>query len=156
MSFDTPEGTRGAQLPPAEQMRRMNEGVIADIRAGGSGPQGMSALVLITIGHKSGQERPTPVAYFPLADGSYAVIASAAGAARHPVWYRNLATAPDRVRVVIAGKEFPVTAEELSGDERDRVWAQITAASPGFAQYEELTDRTIPVIRLRPRSVPEG
>ncbi|WP_433701184.1 nitroreductase/quinone reductase family protein [Nocardiopsis sp. CA-288880] len=151
MSFDTPEGTRGTQLPPAEQMRRMNEDVIADIRAGGSGPDGMNALVLVTVGHKSGQERQTPVAYFPLDGDSYAIVASAAGAARHPVWYRNLATAPDRVRVVVAGEELAVTAEELTGGERDRVWAKITAAAPGFAEYERATDRTIPVIRLLPK-----
>jgi deazaflavin-dependent oxidoreductase (nitroreductase family) len=156
MSFNTPQGTRGAQMPPAEQMRKMNEGVIADIRAGGSGPEGMRALVLTTIGRKSGQERSTPVAYFPQEDGSYAIVASAAGAAKHPVWYLNMAAHPDRVRVVIAGEEIPVQAQELTGDERDRVWGRITADAPGFAQYEEATDRLIPVIRLSPRTSEEG
>ena len=149
MGFDTPQGSRGAQLPPADQMRQMNEGVIADIRGGGSGPTGMNALVLITVGRKTGQERETPVAYFPLEDGNYAIIASAAGAAKHPVWYLNLGAHPDRVRVVVAGSEFPVTAEEVTGSERDRIWQQVITAAPGFAQYEEATDRTIPVIRLR-------
>ncbi|MBQ1079811.1 MULTISPECIES: nitroreductase/quinone reductase family protein [unclassified Nocardiopsis] len=156
MSFDTPNGTRGVQMPPAEQMRQMNAGVIADIRAGGSGPEGMNALVLTTIGRRSGEERHTPVAYFPLGDGSYVIVASAAGSAKQPLWYRNLAAAPDRVRVVVAGAEFPVTAEELAGDERDRTWNQITTVSPAFAQYEQDTDRTIPVIRLRPVARAQG
>lgn len=151
MSFTTPNGTRGVELPPAEQMRPMNDRMIANVRNGGSGMPGMSTLVLITVGKKTGQERETPVAYFAQPDGSYVVIASAAGAAKHPAWYFNLGAHPDQARIVVAGRELAVTAEELHGETRDALWQQITASSPGFAQYERSTDRTIPVIRLTPR-----
>ncbi|GAB3451963.1 nitroreductase family deazaflavin-dependent oxidoreductase [Streptomonospora sediminis] len=156
MSFDTPEGTRGAQPPTADQMRATNERIMADLRAGGSGTDTINALVLITIGRKSGRERQSPVAYFRLQDGSYAIAASAYGVAKHPLWYYNLADAPDRVRVEVAGEEFAVTAQELTGAERDRVWAQITAEAPEFTAYEKATDRTIPVIRLSPTKDPVG
>ncbi len=152
MSFNTPNGTRGVQLPPAAQMRPMNERAVADIRAGGNGPfPGMNALVLITTGKKSGQLRETPVAYFQLEDGSYLIVASAAGAAKHPAWYFNLGAQPNHeARIVVAGREMAVRAEELLGADRDALWQQITAQSQGFAQYEQMTDRTIPLIRLFP------
>jgi deazaflavin-dependent oxidoreductase (nitroreductase family) len=151
MSFTTPNGTYGAQLPSAAQMRVMNERNTAALRQGRT-VMGMRALVLITTGKKSGLRRENPVAYFPLADGSWLIIASAAGAAKHPDWYFNLAAHPDQAQIVLDGDEFPVDAEELHGDEREAYWRQITAASPGFAQYETLTDRVIPVIRLTRRT----
>ncbi|PUB27663.1 deazaflavin-dependent oxidoreductase (nitroreductase family) [Promicromonospora sp. AC04] len=152
MSFNTPNGTYGAQMPVSTaQMRAMNERNIAAIRAGQSA-MGMQALVLITIGKKSGQVRENPVAYFPVSNDSWLVVASAAGAAKHPAWYFNLAAQPDKARVVLAGEEFDVDAEELHGQEREHVWRQIASASAGFAQYETLTDRVIPVIRLTRRT----
>lgn len=148
MSFTTPNGTYGATLPvPVEQMQEMNARNTAAIRAGQKA-MGMQALVLITVGRKSGKTHETPVAYFRTPDGALLIIASAAGAANHPAWYFNLAATDGAARAVLDGEEFPVQATELHGDERERYWRQITAASAGFAQYEQLTDRQIPVIRL--------
>jgi hypothetical protein len=45
-----------------------------------------------------------------------------------------------------------VIAEQLEGVEREEVWKQIAAASPQFAKYKEMTDRVLPIIRLKPRS----
>ncbi|SNY44787.1 nitroreductase/quinone reductase family protein [Paractinoplanes atraurantiacus] len=150
MGFDTPEGTRGAQLFSADQTREFNDRAIAMVRAGGAGMPGMNTLILITVGRKSGADRETPVAYFREPEGTMLIAASAAGAARHPDWYRNLGAHPGRARVVIAGAEHAVSAEELTGHQRARAWDLITAAAPNFAQYEDLTDRLIPVIRLTP------
>jgi hypothetical protein len=36
--------------------------------------------------------------------------------------------------------------------DRDQAWQQIIATAPRFAQYEQKTDRELPVIRLMPRS----
>lgn len=149
MTFTTPNGTRGGQQPTAAQMDAYNIPNIARIR---SGADVGNLLVLVTIGRKSGDVRENPVAYVPLPDGSLAVVASAAGAAKHPAWYSNLAANPDKARVVVRGREVSVTAEELHGEAREKVWGQITASSPGFAQYETMTDRKIPVIRLTPNS----
>ena len=91
------------------------------------------------------------MARFPGPDGSYLVVASAAGAVSNPAWYLNLAAHPDRVRIVVEGRSMDVVAEELHGEERARAWQEIITASPRFAQYEEKTDREIPVIRLTPR-----
>lgn len=147
MSFNTPNGTRGGRPFSTEQMKQFNEPNIARIRRGENLG---NILVLVTVGKRSGQVRENPVAYFPTSDGSYLVVASAAGGAKHPAWYFNLGAHPDQVRVVLGGKEVPVTAEELQGTDRDHVWTQIKAASAGFAQYEQMTDRTIPVIKLTP------
>lgn len=150
MSFTTPNGTYGAEQPSVEQMHALNERNAAALRQGQT-VMGMHALVLITVGRKSGLRRENPVAYFPLPDGGWLIIASAAGAAKNPDWYFNLAAHPERARVVLDGEEFPVEAEELHGNEREGHWHQIAAASPGFARYETLTDRLIPVIRLTRR-----
>lgn len=148
MSFTTPNGTYGATLPvPVDQMHAMNARNSAAIRAGRSAG-GMQALVLITVGRKSGQVRENPVAYFRTPDGALLIIASAAGAKNHPAWYFNLAAADGAARVVLDGEKFAVQATELHGAERENHWGQITTASAGFAQYETLTDRVIPVIRL--------
>jgi deazaflavin-dependent oxidoreductase (nitroreductase family) len=113
---------------------------------------GMNALVLTTIGRKSGVERSTPVGWFPGEDGSWLIVASAAGAAKNPAWYHNIAAHPDKVRIELAGRTVAVTAEQLRGPEREQAWRQITAAAPRFAQYEQKTDRELPIIRLVRRS----
>ncbi len=149
MSFDTPEGTYGRELPDGKAMREFNQPMIEKIRAG---EDVGSVLILTTIGRKSGRPRETPVAYFPNADGTAYIAASAAGAAHHPGWYYNLALDPDCAKVYVKGHEIPVHAEETHGEERHKVWDFITANAPGFADYQKSTDRVIPVIKLSPRS----
>ncbi len=113
---------------------------------------GLYALVLTTIGRKSGVERTTPVGWFPGKDGSWLIVASAAGAPGNPAWYHNLAAHPDKVQIELAGRKIPVIAEQLHGAEREEAWRQIIAAAPRFAQYQQKTDRELPVIRLASRS----
>jgi deazaflavin-dependent oxidoreductase (nitroreductase family) len=113
---------------------------------------GFDALVLTTVGRKTGAERRTPVGRFPGKDGSWLIVASAAGAPRHPAWYLNLAAHPDKVQIEMAGRKIAVIAEQLHGVEREEAWRQITAAAPRFAKYQQKTDRELPVIRLMPRS----
>jgi deazaflavin-dependent oxidoreductase (nitroreductase family) len=122
------------------------------IRRRGGTFMGMNALVLTTIGRRSGVERATPVGWFPGEDDSWLIVASAAGAAKNPAWYHNIAAYPDKVRIELAGRTVAVTAEQLHGSERERAWRQITAAAPRFVQYEQKTDRELPIIRLVRRS----
>jgi deazaflavin-dependent oxidoreductase (nitroreductase family) len=153
MSFDTPNGTRGARQPRAGHMMRwFNRRAMNRIRRKGGKFMGMDALVLTTIGRKSGTERSNPVGWFPGKDGSWLIVASAAGAPKNPAWYYNIAAHPDKVQIELAGRKVAVTAEQLQGTERDEAWRQITTAAPRFAQYQEKTDRELPVIRLVPRS----
>ena len=133
--------------------RWLTKRAINRIRRKGKAPGlGFNALVLTTIGRKSGVERQTPVGWFPAKDGSWLIVASAAGAARNPAWYHNLAAHPDQVWIETPGRKVAVTAEQLHGAERDEAWRQITTAAPGFAQYQKATDRELPVIRLTSRS----
>jgi deazaflavin-dependent oxidoreductase (nitroreductase family) len=151
MSFSHSQGTHGASLPGGPVMRWVNR--LAARRAARSDRRimGMQVLALTTVGRRSGQERTTPVAWFPATGPGWLVVASAGGAATNPDWYRNLAAAPDRAVVEVAGRRVPVTARELRGDERDAAWARIAAASDQFAGYRDKTDREIPVVELAPR-----
>jgi deazaflavin-dependent oxidoreductase (nitroreductase family) len=109
-----------------------------------------------TVGRKTGAERTTPVGWFPGPDGSWLIVASAAGAKRNPDWYHNIAAHPDQVQIEVEGRKVAVIAEQLHGAEREQAWEQITTAAPRFAQYQVKTDRELPVIRLVPRSAREA
>jgi deazaflavin-dependent oxidoreductase (nitroreductase family) len=149
MSFDTRPGTRGARQPGGRLLHWFNRFNARRIRRRGGGKfRGGDALVLRTIGRKSGAERATPVAWFADADGNRLIVASAAGAAGNPAWYYNLAANPDQVRIEVAGEAVEVRAEQLHGAERTEAWERITKAAPGFAKYQTQTDRELPVIRL--------
>lgn len=152
MSFHAPNGTRGARQPTASRfMTWMNAQAAKRIRAKGGKFMGMNALVLNTIGKKTGAARSTPVGWFPGDDGSWLIVASAAGAARNPAWYYNIAGNPDAVSIDVDRTRVPVVPEQLHGTDRDRAWASIVAASPRFAEYETKTDRVMPIIRLTRR-----
>jgi deazaflavin-dependent oxidoreductase (nitroreductase family) len=152
MSFDTPAGTRGARQPAGWAFRWGNKLMARRIRRKGGKVMGFNALVLTTIGRKSGRERANPVGWFPGKDGSWLIVASANGAIGNPAWYYNIAAHPDKVQIELDDRKIPVTAEQLHGAERDQAWQQITATAPRFAQYEQKTDRELPVIRLVPQS----
>jgi len=94
-------------------------------------------------------ERVNPVAYLD-DDGRYAIFASKAGAPTNPGWYHNLKAHPDTTIEVGSGT-VAVTAGEVSGQERARLFAAQAARSPQFAEYQQKTDRVIPVIVLTPR-----
>jgi deazaflavin-dependent oxidoreductase (nitroreductase family) len=110
------------------------------------------ALVLTTVGRRTGAERSTPVGWFPGRDGTRLIVAAAAGGARNPAWYHNLAAHPDQVRIETAGQRTAVSASQLHGVEREEAWQQIITAVPRFAKYQQKTDRELPVIRLTARA----
>ena len=149
MGFDTTNGTRGARQPEGTFLRWMNSVMSSWISRRGKAP-GMpfDALVLVTIGAKSGEERRVPLGWFPSPGGGWLVVAAAAGAPKNPAWYYNLAAHPDRVSVEIPRGSVPVTAAQLHGAEREQAWQQIVSAAPQFAKYQAKTDRELPVIRL--------
>jgi len=152
MSFDTRAGTRGGRQPAGFAARWSNKLMAGRVRKGGAKFLGFNALVLTTVGAKTGAERATPVGWFPGPDGSYLIVASAAGAQRNPAWYYNIAAHPDQVQIEVDGRKVAVVAEQLHGAEREQAWQQITTAAPRFTGYQGKTDREIPVIRLVPRS----
>jgi deazaflavin-dependent oxidoreductase (nitroreductase family) len=148
MAFDTRAGTRGAFQPGASVMMRLvNKAVVGRIRHSGRA-MGLNALILTTVGAKSGALRTTPVGWFPGNGDSWLIVASAGGTARNPAWYHNIAAHPDQVRIEVNGQTIPVTAEQLHGADRDQAWQQITTSARRFAGYQRKTDRELPVIRL--------
>ena len=151
MSFGTPSGTRGGWQPRTGGPvgRWLTKRAINQIRRKGKVPGlGFNALVLTTIGRKSGLERTTPVGWFPGKDGSWLIVASAAGGRKNPAWYHNIAAHPGKVQIETAGRKVSVVAEQLHEPEREEAWRQITTAAPRFAKYQQKTDRVLPIIRL--------
>lgn len=130
-----------------------NQAIIEEFRANGgrvpswSGPSPL--LLLHHRGARSGAERVNPVAY--LRDGErYVIFASKAGAEKNPAWYHNLLANPDTT-IEVGTETREVRAEEVLGEDRERLFAQQAARSPQFTEYQKKTDRTIPVIALVPR-----
>ena len=150
MALDTPNGTRGARQPGRSRIeQRGNRWMVDRIRR--KGAKDDRQVVLVTIGKRTGRERMNPVRSFPEPDGSRLIVASANGAPRNPAWYYNIAANPERVRIEYAGTRVEVMPSQLHGDERATAWRRITTEAPGFAKYERITDREMPVIRLTPR-----
>ncbi len=105
---------------------------------------GLPVVIVTTRGNKSGKIRKTPLMRVEH-NGQYALVASKGGAPSHPVWYYNLAADPDSVLIQDGPAPFTVTVRELDGDERTKWWERAVAAYPPYAEYQERTDRTIPV-----------
>jgi deazaflavin-dependent oxidoreductase (nitroreductase family) len=106
-------------------------------------------LLLTTTGRKSGEQRTVPLAY--VADGDrWVVVASNGGADRHPAWWLNLRHAP-RATIEVGPDRVDVTAREANETERARLWPELKAINPFFGQYEQITDRRIPVVILERR-----
>jgi deazaflavin-dependent oxidoreductase (nitroreductase family) len=130
-----------------------NQQIIDEFRANEGrvgGPfEGAPMILIHHVGAKTGTERVTPLVYFPEDDGTMIIIASKAGAPENPAWYHNLKAHP-KIDVEVGTRTFPVVAEEVGGDEREQVWQRVITERPGFAEYQEKTSRTIPVLRLTP------
>jgi deazaflavin-dependent oxidoreductase (nitroreductase family) len=110
---------------------------------------GQPVVMLTTRGAQSGQLRSSPIMAFPKGDDTWLVVASAAGAARHPAWAVNMARNPQDVWIETGGRRVRVTPTSLQGPGRDEAWAWITQQSSRFGGYQDKTDREIPVIQLR-------
>jgi deazaflavin-dependent oxidoreductase (nitroreductase family) len=126
-----------------------NTTIIEEFRAkGGKGVNqfGDSLLLLHHFGARSGTERISPLAYFDDGD-RLVIVASAAGAPKSPDWYHNLKAHPD-VTIEIGTETVPVKAAEILDDDYRQTWARVTAAMPGFADYQTKTARTIPLVAL--------
>jgi deazaflavin-dependent oxidoreductase (nitroreductase family) len=136
-----------------------NEKIITEFRENegrvGGGFAGAPLALVRHRGRSSGKDYVAPMMYLP-ADGADTgagdtiyVFASKAGAPTHPDWYRNLITSGTAV-VEVGTETYPVTVTEVTGEERDRIYAEQARRYPGFAEYEQKTAgvRTIPVLAL--------
>ena len=153
----TPRGTRGIEPPrlPRPVMTAMiGLGLLAHrILGDRMRIMGRPLLLLETVGARSGQTRTAMLGWFPdKTDQGWLVVASYAGAARHPAWFLNLSKNPDRVWVEIGKRRVKVQPESLRGADRAEAWQRIVSLSPGYGRYQQKTDREIPIVRLRPAS----
>ena len=105
---------------------------------------GLPVIIVTMRGNKSGDVRKIALMRVEH-DGEYALIGSYGGRPKHPVWVYNLRTSPDEVSIQDGPEPFPVKVREVSGDERAAWWERAVAAFPTYADYQQKTDREIPV-----------
>ena len=110
--------------------------------------EGVPILLLHHRGAKSGTERINPLAYRRDGD-NYVIFASKGGAPTNPDWYHNVRANAD-VEIEVGTDSLKARAHIASGNERDRLWTVQKQEFPGFADYEQKTDREIPVVVLEP------
>jgi len=131
-------------------MDDFNEKLIDEFRANGGkvgGPfEGAPLLLLHTTGAKTGRTRVKPLAYRREGD-RLVVFGTKGGAPTNPEWYYNVRANP-RVTVEVGSDRFEADATVAPPDERDRIWRLQTRDVPVFADYQQKTDRTIPVVIL--------
>ncbi len=134
----------------AEWVRKQVEEIESSGGTRGNEMRGMKVIVVTSLGHGSGKLRKNPVMRVEH-DGKYAAVASKGGAPEHPTWYRNLVEHP-LVEVQDGTHKGDYTAREITGDERAEWWERAVAVFPDYADYQEKTDREIPVFVLEPVS----
>lgn len=111
--------------------------------------EGTPLLLLHTTGARTGRRRVNPLGY--LRDGERLVVfASNGGAPTSPDWYYNLVANPE-VTVEVGSETRTGVATVLSGDERDRLFAEEARMHPALGQYRERASRIFPVIAIAPR-----
>jgi proline iminopeptidase len=108
--------------------------------------EGSTILLLTTKGRKTGEPRTTPLIYAQDGD-RYVIVASKGGAPEHPGWYENLTKDPN-VELQVKADVFPARARTAEGEERERLWRLANTVWKHYDEYQEQTDREIPVVVL--------
>jgi len=137
------------------EFNNWNQQIITEFRANdgqvGGNFAGAPMVLLHHLGRNSGKEYIAPLVYLPKEgdDATIYVLASKAGAPAHPDWYHNLVAA-GQTTVEVGPDTYPVSVTEVTGGERDRVYAEQVRRMPNFGEYETKTAgiRTIPVLEL--------
>jgi deazaflavin-dependent oxidoreductase (nitroreductase family) len=94
--------------------------------------------------------RVTPLLYTPRGE-DFVLVASKAGAERHPAWYHNL-TAHPSAEIEVDGRMIPVRAREAEDAEREELWRLVNDNYSGYDVYQRRAGaRRIPVMVLTPR-----
>ncbi len=129
--------------------KRVNDHMSRYLRSGGEDGHiwgGAPTLLLTTIGRESGNPNTTPLIY-GRDDDRYILVASRAGAPRHPGWYRNLSKTPD-VEIQILTEHFSAQSRTATPEEKPALWSIMAKIWPPFEEYQTRTDREIPVVVL--------
>lgn len=136
-------------------MKTRNEREVAHyrkaMRTGEALLRGMPVLLLHTTGRKSGTQRVNPMLY--IRDGeNYVVTASNGGSERPPAWLLNL-EADGAVRVELPGGTIEANARRARAEEQARMWPQLVEQASFFNDYQNGTERVIPMVILEPQKV---
>jgi len=111
--------------------------------------KGAHVIILSTTGRRTGRPRKTPLIRIPDGD-RYLVVASQGGAPTHPHWYLNLAEHPD-VTIQDRGEVRAYRAHVASPAEKRELWPKAVAEWPDYDDYQQRTERDIPLIVCEPR-----
>jgi deazaflavin-dependent oxidoreductase (nitroreductase family) len=136
-----------ASVPSDEEFLAYNQGVVSEFRAnhGVVSQPPFPILLLSTTGARTGRRATVPLGFGVDDERRVFVVASKAGAPRHPAWFHNLAVNPS-VTVELGDRTFQARAVVTEGEERDRLYGIISGGA--FSEYEKNTDRVFPVIVL--------
>jgi len=138
------------ELSPTGWVRDQTEKILDAGTTDVVGINGMSVILLTTRGVKSGKLRKVPLMRVERG-GAYAIVASLGGAPQNPVWYANVKAEPHvELQDGTVTKDF--TAREVTGEEKAQWWERAVAAFPNYAEYQQKTDREIPVFVLEERA----
>jgi deazaflavin-dependent oxidoreductase (nitroreductase family) len=116
----------------------------------GASVMGMTAVELHVTGRTSGRRRSVMLTAPIYEPERVVLVASKGGDDRHPDWYRNLVANPD-IELTAGGTTRPMRAHTADATERAELWPRIVSAYRGYADYQQRTDREIPVVVLTPR-----
>jgi deazaflavin-dependent oxidoreductase (nitroreductase family) len=105
---------------------------------------GLPVVIVTTKGNKTGKIRKTALMKVEH-DGRYLLVGSMGGAPKNPVWVHNLRADPTAVMIQDGPEPWDAVVRELDGDERAEWWDRAVAAFPPYAEYQQRTERTIPV-----------
>jgi deazaflavin-dependent oxidoreductase (nitroreductase family) len=130
----------------AEHVRAYRE---TDGELGHDWKRGTSILLLTTTGRRSGERRTTPLIYGRSGD-AYLVVASKGGSPAPPDWFQNLSEQPE-VEVQVLGDRFRSRARTATPEEKPAMWEQMVGHWPPYEEYQQRTDREIPVVVLERR-----
>src|SRR4051794_27283674 len=111
---------------------------------------GMPIIIVTMRGATSGKVRKIALMRVEH-DGEYALIGSMGGAPKDPVWVHNLRANPTEIMIQDGPEPFAVDVREVDGDERAAWWERSVAAFPNYAEYQQRTERRIPVFVASPR-----
>lgn len=134
---------------PTEWVRKQVELIEASGGREGMTLRGMPVVLVTNTGAKTGAIRKTPLMRVKVGE-TYVLVASKGGAPEHPVWYYNLVAHPD-VLLRDGEVERPMRVRLVTDPaERAAFWAAAVAAYPPYAEYQEKTDRQIPMFAAEP------
>ncbi|MCS5670774.1 MAG: nitroreductase family deazaflavin-dependent oxidoreductase [Vicinamibacterales bacterium] len=110
----------------------------------------MPVLELTTTGRRSGRPRSVMLTS-PHREGERIVIvASKGGEDSHPAWFLNLRENPQVTVSMKDAPDVPMTARVASLEQRDWLWSIVSDKQTRYVEYQEKTDREIPLVLLEP------